>query len=172
MKFENLKIDGAEHLISEDGEIIIDTQLNRSRKLTVNTNGYKVFRINGKNFYVHRLVATAFLGACPEGLEVDHIDRNKLNNHFTNLRYVTKSEQAKNRDNLKIAENLPQVYTAMNSKPVLIEKDDNIRYFVSKAEAFRYISEKTNNIFATVRTAYYTHLENGVSEVYGYKILV
>ena len=46
-------------------------------------------------FYVHKLVALAFLGY-KEG-QVDHIDTNKLNNSVSNLRWVTQHENALNR---------------------------------------------------------------------------
>lgn len=48
--------------------------------------------------YIHKVVAECWLGKKPEGYEVDHIDRNSLNNHWTNLRYVTRSQQMINRD--------------------------------------------------------------------------
>ena len=42
-----------------------------------------------RTFTIHSLVAGAFLGPCPEGLEVCHNDGNPKNNHLNNLRYDT-----------------------------------------------------------------------------------
>jgi len=44
------------------------------------------------NLQIHRLIAEAFIPN-PEGKEcVDHIDRDKLNNNISNLRWATKAE--------------------------------------------------------------------------------
>jgi hypothetical protein len=49
---------------------------------------------NGKKLRrgIHQFIALAFHGPCPEGLELDHKDRNKNNNRPDNLEYVTHQE--------------------------------------------------------------------------------
>jgi hypothetical protein len=46
--------------------------------------------INKKECNVHRLVAEAFIGACPEGLEVCHNNGVNTDNRAENLRYDTR----------------------------------------------------------------------------------
>jgi len=46
---------------------------------------------------VHRLVMLAFIGPCPEGLECCHNDGHPGNNALSNLRYDTKSANARDR---------------------------------------------------------------------------
>ena len=48
-------------------------------------------------YYVHRLVAIAFLGPIPDGEEVCHIDDNPRNNHISNLKYGTHTENCQDR---------------------------------------------------------------------------
>lgn len=51
--------------------------------------GYKYVKIKGRNHYVHRLVAFAFLPN-PQNLnEINHIDEDKSNNHIDNLEWCT-----------------------------------------------------------------------------------
>src|SRR5688572_33310467 len=47
-----------------------------------------------KSDWLHWLVAAAFLGLCPEGMEVRHLDGNPANNRLTNLAYGTRSDNA------------------------------------------------------------------------------
>lgn len=53
-----------------------------------NGKGYWSVNRNNKTYYVHRLVAEAFLGGVQD-LQVNHKDGNKANNHWTNLEWVT-----------------------------------------------------------------------------------
>ena len=45
-----------------------------------------------KQWAVHRLVALIFIGPCPDGLEVRHLDGNPANNAVDNLAYGTHAE--------------------------------------------------------------------------------
>ena len=63
-------------------------------KLSVATNGYIRISFNKpgavKNVMVHILVINAFVGPCPKGQEVGHLDGNRKNNNLENLRYMSK----------------------------------------------------------------------------------
>lgn len=64
-------------------------------KPSFNHGGYLLIGLNipkNQTFSVHKLVAQAFLGDKPKGMEINHKDGNKTNNHYSNLEYVTRSQ--------------------------------------------------------------------------------
>jgi excisionase family DNA binding protein len=69
---------------------------------TVNEDGHVRVCLSAagkhKSFYVHILVAGAFLGPCPEGQQVRHWDGNPRNNRLDNLLYGTPKENCEDRD--------------------------------------------------------------------------
>lgn len=71
------------------------TQVGKIRKQSVSSGGYQSVGLSfggvQKTFNVHGLVARAFLGPCPEGLEANHIDGIKSNCSASNLEYITHS---------------------------------------------------------------------------------
>lgn len=64
----------------------------------INKLGYaRVNLYHASNHRVATLVASAFLGPRPEGMEICHSDGNRINNAITNLRYDTKSNNEKDK---------------------------------------------------------------------------
>lgn len=61
-------------------------------------SGYKQVGIDKKKYLVHRVIWTHFNGAIPDGMVVDHIDRNRRNNRIENLRLLTIESNLRNCD--------------------------------------------------------------------------
>jgi hypothetical protein len=71
------------------GEIAGCPKVDRSGKV------YIRIKIDGKNYYAHRLAWLYSYGAWPEN-QIDHLDQDSLNNRLINLRDVTNAENHKN----------------------------------------------------------------------------
>ena len=92
--------------IDENYECSEEGQIRNKKTLRIlkswDANGYKYTRIGGANSKktgIHRVVASLFLPQPTEiNLEVDHIDRNKSNNHSSNLRWVNKQVNSLNKE--------------------------------------------------------------------------
>lgn len=57
--------------------------------------------INYKSFLCHRIVYELHYGCIPEDMEIDHIDRNSLNNRIDNLRIVKQEVNQRNKAKYK-----------------------------------------------------------------------
>ena len=86
------------YFISDCGRVFSFKELNPSpnRKDYMRVG----LKVNGKRKqeYVHRIVAEAFIGKVGNIMEIDHIDRDPMNNHVSNLRIVSKQENLENRE--------------------------------------------------------------------------
>ena len=130
--------------ISEDGRIFRNVKSKKQLCQKKNNQGYwMVFgSIKGARFTktVHSLVAECWLGEKPDGLEIDHIDRDKDNNDYRNLRYVTHSKN-----------NLNRIMTWKNPVVIRREKDSSEKYFETSKACAIYLSEMLNKSFGSIR---------------------
>lgn len=87
------------YVLFQSGEII-NTETRVKKVLSVK-NGYFFCWLHkdgkGEMFYLHRLLAEAFIPNPDKHRYVDHIDRNKQNNDLSNLRWCSQSANLRNR---------------------------------------------------------------------------
>ena len=100
MKSLNLEPFSKLYQITEDGQL----WSNRKQKFckgAINSVGYKMYwlqpnRSRGRFYMASRLTALTYIGDPPTlKHEINHIDHNKLNNHYSNLEWVTHSQNIK-----------------------------------------------------------------------------
>lgn len=91
------------HLRNIKKKIIAKTILNKEDyekikhiKFHLNENGYAIGKCNGKNKRLHRIIMGEKLG-----FDIDHINRNRLDNRKENLRFVTRSQNNFNRAGIR-----------------------------------------------------------------------
>ena len=61
------------------------------------TTGYKQIRVDKKGYQLSRLVWIYHHGCIPEGMQIDHINRDKLDNRIENLRCCTPQQNEWNK---------------------------------------------------------------------------
>jgi hypothetical protein len=87
---EEWKVAIKDYEVSNKGNV---RRKDKMLKCSVLNCGYKYFQLvedyKRINHLVHHFVAKCFIGERPQGLVIDHIDQNKLNNNVENLRYVS-----------------------------------------------------------------------------------
>ena len=118
------KIKENSYLISPDG-IVYSKLRKRILTPTLDKDGYAEIALQGRNgkrytARVHKLVALAYIGECPDNIlnpTINHIDENRLNNHYSNLEWMDAS------DNLRIRSWKPK--GTLNGSSIL--NDDDVR---------------------------------------------
>ena len=142
--------------ISRDGKILRHVKFKRPRKFQVNYKGYLCTRIyvKGKmvNVFIASLVAEAWLGERPAGCVVDHVNRDKLNNHVENLRYVTPIENLCNRS---------------CTVSVTVKRHKDEWHFAFSSAAAVFLVDKTNYALKTCQR----YLERRKTQIGGFTII-
>jgi hypothetical protein len=86
-----------DYVLFENG-VVLSLKINRFLNGNIGKQGYVRFDIHGKFNYLHRMLAEAFVANPDNKPFVDHIDRVRSNNHVSNLRWCTMSENNCNRN--------------------------------------------------------------------------
>lgn len=97
-----------------------------------------------KAHFLHRLVAASFLGPCPDGMEVNHKDRNRANPCLSNLEYVTRS------GNMKHAFENGVVPKRGEERPNAKLTEDDVRLIRSSKEKARVVAARYGINLGTV----------------------
>lgn len=110
---------------------VMNNKTNRPMKLSIKCGYYHVSLTNKdcrKGCKVHRLVALAFIQNLENKTDVNHIDKNKLNNNVSNLNWMTRKENNQHKSN-------GLVYTSNKNKPIIrMNVDEDILQIYNSIE--------------------------------------
>lgn len=152
--------------VSKDG-VVRNVKSKKIKKQFITRFGYlrTSYRVNktnpnynknqGWDRPLHQLVMECWGQKRPSPYHViDHIDRNKLNNNISNLRWVTKSENKINTNQTQTSKNvsLGQLNSFRKKRiPIMLVKDKEKHIFNSRYQASLWLIEngKTNTKSAT-----------------------
>lgn len=131
----------------------------RLMKLSPHHSGYLIVQLGkrpAKTYYVHFLVASAFLPSVDGKPIVNHIDGNKHNNHVDNLEWVTYKENTEHaiKTGLRNPHDTPKRFGKNNpqSKPVLqYDLAGNfIKQWDSQSDVARAFNAKSSTVSACI----------------------
>lgn len=96
MKSKNIKVEAGEFIVYENGDVINAKTKNKLKHYENGVGYYRVGLYCGNNkhksYYIHRLLAMAFIPNPENKQFINHIDGNPKNNNLSNLEWCTKSE--------------------------------------------------------------------------------
>ncbi len=120
--------------------------------VSLSKNGVK------KTYRVARLVAAAFCPGYAEGLTVNHIDGNTLNNNADNLEWIS------NEDNIKHGHAIG-LYKNARKPCSIVDSNGIVRHFDSQADASRSIGRRPCYIAACIYA--HVNIRSANGELYG-----
>ena len=141
--YENL------YSISENAEVF-SIQRNIIKKDWKHRDGYRLISLTKNKiktyFYVHRLVADAFLPKIEGKDFVNHKDGNKANNNVSNLEWVTKSENCKHSFEIGLQSNKGE------SHPMAQLNEEKVKDIRQKFATGQYKRKELAQMFGMERT--------------------
>ena len=140
------------YTIMDDGQIWSGIKY-RWLKPQMNSSGYIYYCLTGGLprstwIFAHTLVALKYIGSPPDyGYEIDHIDNNKANNYYENLRWVTHSQNIK-----KGFDDGRKGFWLGKSKPSP-DIETRMRMSNAKKKMIKYVLDDEERIFNSIEEA-------------------
>ena len=105
----------------------------------IDCDGYHRVDIHGKHIKVHKLVYLTWIGNIPNGLQINHKDDDKNNNHYSNLYVGTQSDN--------IQDCIRNKHRKGNIKTLIIKEKDskNILFFTPANDFMKYCQHTNQN---------------------------
>lgn len=151
------------YLVSDHGRV---QSLRSGKYLGSKGNPYPMIRLGSTIKPVHQIVMEAFVGPCPEGQLVRHLDGGFRNNHLSNLVYGTQAEnmqdkQLHGRDYWKNKTHCPRNHLLI--PPNLVRRDQlrGHRSCKSCQNARNFMRTRPSLDFQEVSDEIYARLMNG-----------
>ena len=112
---------------------------------SITKNGYLTVRIDYKSYYLHRLAFLWMTGKFPVN-DVDHINTNRLDNSWSNLREATRSQNLMNRSS-NVEKILPKNVYRYNTNRYRVQikingENKHFGYYDTIEEAVKVATEK------------------------------
>ena len=132
--------------------IIRNTRTHRIVSQSLNNVGYLSASIDGTSRFVHRIVAQQFINNDIEGMDVNHINGNRIDNRIENLEIITHA------DNLSVR----RQFNKQQSQYIKQINSDNVvqlqtynghtfdKYFFDKTNQILYLRQERNNRYKVV----------------------
>lgn len=149
--WKNTEFDG--YMVSNLGRVKHNDKI---LKATDRGNGYLTVFIYGKNRYLHRIVAQAFIPNPENKPQVNHIDGNRSNDCVENLEWVNRLENAKH-----AKEVLKKDWCMVRKKVQMITVDKNILFNSIKDADVYLFGKRTRRIDQQIRRKGY-YAKDGV----------
>ena len=126
------------YFISADGDVY-STYKKGLLKHSIDLDGYHRVDIHGRHMKIHKLVFLTWVGVIPSGIQLNHWDDNKDNNHYLNLYLGTQKEN--------IRDCIRNGSRKGNLKPIQIfdKKENKILSFESIKKFIEYSGHKVAN---------------------------
>lgn len=166
------------YIVHSNGEIF---SIKRKKFLSkcIYSGYYYVTLCDNKKFMIHKLIASHFLeNGHDTGLQLDHIDRNKLNNNISNLRWCTRQENNRNRsihkNNTSGATGISFVKTRNKFHSYIWNnsKKNHLGYFDKFIDALKKRVEAEKNLFKNFSTGLNKMLLQSIIENHNKNIII